>query len=289
MLECPFSDVSTFYYKRNYNTYNFSIFSTSDRKGTCFVWHEIEAKRGSLEVVNCMDIYIKNVINNYPQVREIRFWSDNCSGQNKNRQLISYFYWASVKYGIKIIHRFMTKGHTMSEVDSIHSTIENRRKNREIFIPEQYVSLIQFAKVERPFYDVIKMDNKSFYDFTPLVQMVNLNAKHKTFKILKLKEIIFDGTPTILYKTEWQSNPEELTIFVKENIRGRKPKICYTNFRNWSPSDQMYKSLLPVSDAKFKDLTSLCNPNSPVIPEKYHSFYYSLPHSNVIEPLDDNG
>ena len=52
------------------------------KEGFCFVWKERIAKRGG------NDIVWKFIEQNYKNYEEFIFWSDNCSGQNKNR----YFY-----------------------------------------------------------------------------------------------------------------------------------------------------------------------------------------------------
>lgn len=39
VLECLRSDFGAFFYKRNYNSYNFSIYSTTEKTATCFVCH----------------------------------------------------------------------------------------------------------------------------------------------------------------------------------------------------------------------------------------------------------
>jgi hypothetical protein len=82
----PNGNVSTFYYKSKLNVYNFTIFNISEKNGFCYMWHEGEAKRGANEIATCIFKYIEK----YCVGKEIIFYSDNCSAQNKNKYLIVY-------------------------------------------------------------------------------------------------------------------------------------------------------------------------------------------------------
>jgi hypothetical protein len=84
----PNGNVSTFYYKSKLNVYNFTIFNISEKNGFCYMWHEGEAKRGANEIATCIFKYIEK----YCVGKEIIFYSDNCSAQNKNKYLIVYEY-----------------------------------------------------------------------------------------------------------------------------------------------------------------------------------------------------
>lgn len=40
VLITPRGEISQFYYKRRLTCYNFTIFNTKDKAGTCYFWHE---------------------------------------------------------------------------------------------------------------------------------------------------------------------------------------------------------------------------------------------------------
>lgn len=40
---------------------------------------------------------------------------------------------------VKIVHRFLEKGHTQNEGNSIHASIENAHKGKEIYVPAQWI------------------------------------------------------------------------------------------------------------------------------------------------------
>lgn len=78
----------------------------------------------------------------------IDFWlySDNCSGQNRNKNILSVFLYASAKFNISIKHTFLEVGHTQNEGDSVYATIEKFAKNQKIYTPEDWIELIKRAK-----------------------------------------------------------------------------------------------------------------------------------------------
>jgi len=47
VLQTPQSEVSSFYYKRTFSTYNFTIYDIGKKEGYCFIWDESDGKRGS--------------------------------------------------------------------------------------------------------------------------------------------------------------------------------------------------------------------------------------------------
>lgn len=178
------------------------------------MWHGCVAKRGAIEVASCIEKYVQTLLVEKPQTKEVRLWSDNCSGQNKNKLLLCYYVWASRKYGFQITQRYMTKGHTVNEADCVHSVIEKRARHREFFCPKDYFELIRFAKLTRPFYSVVEMDKNHFFDYRPLLQMAKLEMddKEKRFFISKVKEMVFIGLPTVQFKTDFNTDAETVKI-----------------------------------------------------------------------------
>jgi len=89
------------------------------------MWHEGVAKRGANNIASCIWRYIK--ANNTR--KEFVFFSDNCSGQNKNRLVAAMYMHAVATLNVdRISHYFLERGHTENEGDSMHSTIEKSRQ-----------------------------------------------------------------------------------------------------------------------------------------------------------------
>lgn len=49
---------------------------------------------------------------------------------------------AAEKFRVKISHRFLERGHTHNEGDSVYSVIERARKHNVIYTPEEWKLLI---------------------------------------------------------------------------------------------------------------------------------------------------
>jgi hypothetical protein len=62
------------------SSYNFTVYSLSDGKGTCFLWNETEGQRGSCEIATCLHLYLNSLS---PCTEQVTLFSDfrvQCSG-----------------------------------------------------------------------------------------------------------------------------------------------------------------------------------------------------------------
>lgn len=60
VIQLPRGQVSTFYYKRKLNAFNFTIFDVTSKQGYCFIWHEACAKRGEYEASSFVFDFLKH-------------------------------------------------------------------------------------------------------------------------------------------------------------------------------------------------------------------------------------
>jgi len=121
-LNCPQGQASIFYYKRKVTVSNLTVYDVRSFEGNRYVYDQTIAKRGSAEVASFLVHFIeRKVLEGY---REFRLFSDNCSGQNKNRMVASALLHAAAKFNIKITRNFLEKGHTFNRADGTHSLSE---------------------------------------------------------------------------------------------------------------------------------------------------------------------
>lgn len=120
------TEASSYYYQRKLSVYNFTVYDIARHEATCYVWSENDAKKGSNEVASCLLHYIET--KSSLGITEFFMWSDNCAGQNRNKNLISMYVYASCKFNVDIKHSFLEVGHTQNEGDSVHATIERHAK-----------------------------------------------------------------------------------------------------------------------------------------------------------------
>lgn len=150
------------------------------KQGYCFMWTETDAKRGSNEICTCLMKFIK--IMKERGSEEFSFFSDNCAGQNRNRFIYAMWEYASSTLNVNIKHTFLEKGHTQNEGDSMHATIECSKKNKTIYIPAQWITLVRCAKIYGKSYEVFELSYEDFLNFKPLVENSLLNWKTSTDK-----------------------------------------------------------------------------------------------------------
>ena len=127
LLYTPLSLVSVMYYIRKLCCYNLSVYNLGTQAGTCYVWSETEAGRGSCEVTMCLRLQLLSLVIN---IEHVVMYSDVCGGQNRNQIIATRLLDAvNTSNNIKIIdHKFLESGHTHMECDWMHTGIEFAKK-----------------------------------------------------------------------------------------------------------------------------------------------------------------
>ncbi|KAH9629615.1 hypothetical protein HF086_002551 [Spodoptera exigua] len=209
VLTCPHGQISIFYYKRKLSAYNFTVFNMGQKKAVCYMWDETIAKRGANEVECCLlDFIIDNCTEG---TKEFRFWSDNCAGQNRNRFVFSVYLYAAKKYKVSITHfRFLEKGHTQNEGDSVHAVIERSSQSKTIYTPDEWRLLVRWAKREGEPYLVKNMLQEKFLHFKTHVndKLWNKNLRKQKILWTKVKEVFVDKSETNKLYFKYDLNEE---------------------------------------------------------------------------------
>lgn len=277
ILNAPHGQLSILYYKRKLSVFNFTLFDLANKEGHCYMWHEGEAKRGSNEVSSCLSHFIQKM---YDQgARDFRFWSDNCAGQNRNRIVFAFYVYIAQKLNITIKHTFLEKGHTQAEGDSVHALIERSSKNKLIYTPLEWFSLVRWAKQDGKPYNVIEMKHTDFLNYKELLDGRNWskNISGDVVKWNKIKEVrvCADNPFKIEYRYDL-ANSCAMTIAINTNTRRRQRNIA-------ADLCPLYPNRLPLTKAKYDDIMGLCQ--SGIIPATYHDFFKGL---SYVANSDDN-
>lgn len=118
----------------------------------CMMWNETLGGRGANEVSSCIIEWALNYLD--PSVKERIIWSDNFTGQNRNTILIYCYFWLLTCTNLNVInHKFLLRGHTHSEVDTVHSIIERKKKELpqfEIMVPRDWEQFVKICKQKNP-------------------------------------------------------------------------------------------------------------------------------------------
>jgi hypothetical protein len=272
VLELPHGEVASFYYSRKICCYNLTTYDLANSDAVCYFWHELIGSRGSIDIASCVYHCIETKVSQGK--REIELFSDKCGGQNRNRYFLAMLVYIITKFDIDYIkHHFFESGHSQNENDSIHATIERAKKGKEIYIPEQYITLIQGARVSKSPYKVIAMNHTLFRDFRVTAsQMKNFDFDIDGEKVcwLKVNEFYITKQDPFLVKFKYShSDPGYKTFDLMRKYRGKSvPQLDAPNVQR----------TLTLSKSKYEDLSKLVSKN--LIPANYHTFYSGLPHDD---------
>ena len=198
------------------------------------------------------------------------FFSDNCGGKNRNRFVVAMYWNAVRKNNIQTItHKFLERGHTQNENDSVHSTVESAAKNVTIYTPEQWYSTVRMARRRQP-YDVKQMKGSDCFDFKDLSKcLTNFNTDYDGEKVKWMEARLFQiraDDPNALYlKYAFDSGFVHVDLLRHSRRSTPNPDLVH-----------LYTGPLSISAAKYKDLQILCT--SGLIPSTCHHFYKSLKH-----------
>lgn len=288
-LPTPFLKCSEVYYARQLYVFNLTIYDTSTKITHCYMWHEGEANRGANEIASCL---FRHCLDELPEsVKHVRFFSDSCTGQNKNSIVAAMFLaLLQEKNSINTIdHIFLVPGHTRMECDNKHSVIERAKRTVEcINVPSEWYSLVDAAGRTKPEkfpegrFKVIQMQG-AFYDFSEL-----LSARGPLVK----RSQDDDGNTFYYQKTCWfQYKKNTFTVSVKSSFNedAHFQKVNFLrNKKHLHSGLQLASKLSPlpetslISQKKKEDLLKLLK----FVPSEHHQFYKNLKTEEVEEDMD---
>ena len=142
VLLTPRLNASALYYKTKLASHNFTMYNLKTKDVMCYYWHEGEGDLTSHAFASCIRDALATVVSD-ANISKITLYSDGCGYQNRNSTLSNMLLDFAVTHKVEISQKFLEKGHTQMEVDSVHSSIESRLKNRAIYYPENYVDVFR--------------------------------------------------------------------------------------------------------------------------------------------------
>lgn len=271
---CPQSEVGDFFYMRKIACYDFTIFDCTLKKAYCYVWDQSIAGRGAVEMSSCVYEYLTREASN--GVQEVEIFSDNCSAQNKNKILCTMYSVVSKKLKMNITHRYMEKGHTQMECDSVHACIERKiRKIDGIFTPSMWYGYIQTARIKKPFYTVVRMKQEDFVSFRVLADN---NFSWDRVPLSKVRELEFKhlSPGKVVYKRNFSDQGTVQTVFIKK--AGRP-----FNFSTYKPKRE-YSAPIGLKPKLIKDLKKCLSKG--LIPNDALDFYRKV---TALDQLQEEG
>ena len=104
--------------------------------------------------------------------------------------------------------KFLEKGHTWMEVESVHSAIEGNLRGRQIIWPAEYIDVITTARRDHP-YEVKQVDHTFFRDFSKVNYLSSIcprsSAGDRQVVDLQCMQYLLDGLVSykINYTDQW--------------------------------------------------------------------------------------
>ena len=186
VLTLPHANVKSFFFSRKLSVYNFTGHCSLDSTGYCAVWPESTAGRTGNDMASACVAILNKIAEKHTNISKITLWSDSCVAQNRNSVMtLALLKFLSQHNSIQQINqKFGAPGHSViQEVDNIHSQIEKKMRNSEIYSPVGLLRLLKHVNSRKPF-DVIQM--KRFTDYHSKARFI-----HFDIPFTKVKEIVY--------------------------------------------------------------------------------------------------
>ena len=262
VLTCPKLNASALYYKTKLALHNFTMYNLKTAEVRCYVWNETEGDLSASSFATCIRHCLNDVITRNPNIKVITLYSDGCGYQNRNATLSNMLIDFATSNNITLQQKYLEKGHAQSEVDSVHSTIERKLKNRQIYWPHDYLSAMKECREKNP-YQIIEMKHDDFFDFTAIkyIDSVRPGKKPGEPQVHDLRVLKYTEDRNVYFKTSYGDDFAQLPQRIK------------------TPSDKFefhkaHRDRLCIKKTKFQHLQQI----KPVLPGLYHKFYDDLPH-----------
>lgn len=233
-----------------------------------YIWDESMGKRGSCEIASCLMHYIEKNIG--PEVKTLHIFSDNCSGQNKNVNLVltclSYIH--STQF-TTIEHTFMVSGHSYLPCDRDFGNIEQYLKKREIFTSIHYAKLIKICRKNNPF-EVVIMTREEFRD-VDILQSHTTKRKVKGAKFSEGKVFVFSDSYKMGFGVKTTYNMEVPHFVNLQKGRGKNYDPIQFDLSKVTLPNK-YNKPVSISQEKLADIRELIS----YIPVSHHGYFNAI-------------
>lgn len=203
---------------------------TKNVRPTAVIWHEALTGRSKDDISSTF--YAFFVANR--DLKAMTIWLDNCSSQNKNWALISFFIYIvnSVDVALEALTiKYFEPGHTFMAADQFHHQVElSLKRKHKVYDFDDFSEAVQQANSSKV--NVIKLQLSQCFSFTDITSKYRL---HKAKVYLRDIVCLFfqRGEKSIFYKNQFTDEYQELKdIFNMKYIKGSLPKpVTRTEYR----------------------------------------------------------
>ena len=260
--QSPMVRANCIYYKSKLNVYNYTVYNLGNGRAKCYWWNETQADLSASVFTSLLVDYIETT---FTDKLPVIVYSDGCGYQNRNSTMSNGLLNLAMKTQREILQKFLVKGHTQMECDSIHSLVERKLKNVDIRLPSDYMEICKHSR-SKPFpIEVAEVGFNFFrnYNSAQILRYSSIRPGNKKSdpKVTDIRALNYLPAGMIKYKLSFDGNWENLPKSVTEI------SVCVN-------VPDLFPSALKINARKYKDLQDL----KVVIPEDCHSFYDNVPH-----------
>ncbi|XP_072401358.1 uncharacterized protein [Diabrotica undecimpunctata] len=268
-LNLPNITTNDAYYKRQLTFISFNIHVMSTNQPIFYCYPETVGGKGSNEVVSFLHNFIFLCLNE--NVGHLAIFCDSCGGQNKNFTMFRFLHYVVhiAKRLSSITVTFPMRGHSYLECDRDMALVCQKTKAE---VPQDWITEIRTCRTKPTPFQVIEVDQPMIRDWSTLLDCYY--KKKCPFASRPIREFkISEDHPRIVehrssYNGHWESS------VIREPIKDLTEVYPKGQFEL---PQKLYNALLPISDAKFKDLQHLktfCGP-------KAKTYFENLPVAEV--------
>lgn len=257
----PMTKASALYYKTKLCSHNFSIYNLCNHQCTCYWFNECEGDLTANTFASCIYDYLEEKCLT-PKLPIVLF-TDGCTAQNRNHVLSNALLHFSVKHQVEVFQKFLIKGHTQMEGDSVHAKIENKLKNKDVYVPYEFVKYTLEARMNPFPYEAKYLKHDFFKDFSMLEYYPSIRPGRKAGDpvVTDVHCLRYQPNGIIQYKLKFDDEYKDIP---------RRPSKVNVEIE----LKKLHTKRLPIPSSKYKHLQELKS----VIPQDYHTFYDSIPH-----------
>ncbi|CAG4939248.1 unnamed protein product [Parnassius apollo] len=271
-LPLPYLNTGEVYYLRQLQMLNFGIHACTKEGEKVLMnkWPEHCGARGSKEIMSSLHYFLEDSVPD--TVKSLCFFSDCCSGQNRNWNVLHFMMFLVNKspYLETITMHYLVSGHTYLPNDTDFSFISRElKKKTDIYTPEDWMKLVRDCRKQIPF-TVRDMKNK-FLDYESLTTLFKdyQIVLREGAKISKMRKIKFcKGLSIISYNDDYTETYE--TVDLKPNDMDSETFLC--DLKNYIPEKAPETRL--ISYQKMQDIRKTLK----FVPLIHHQFYLTIPH-----------
>ncbi|KAL7379593.1 hypothetical protein ABVT39_002008 [Epinephelus coioides] len=237
LLLCPKLQASALYYKTKLGIHNFTIFDMVSHDATNYLCIEGEAGLSANEFASCIVDYLEAHPELKPALKQCPPQVTTATEKQK-----------------PVIQKFLQRGHTQMECDSVHSIIAGTYMSLCLSLLSEYAAVIRGASfIPRP-YQVRYVDHTFFMDFSQVNLCKSIQSGKNTgdpiVHDLRAIRYYMDG--------DWEPYPSPY-LRRKSSITTVTP---------------LYTSRQKIKQLKFKHLRE----QKKVLPQDFHASYDGLHH-----------